>query len=250
VAKKLKEKLNECELIPIAGLINQNSINATSEKVGFIFPVYNWSLPKIVYNFIEKIDLSNTKYIFAVATQGGPFRQYVIQILNKLLEPKNKKLHAAFQIRVFSNNIIASARINPLPSKEKREKRIRNAELKLVKIAEIIRTNKKGKRSKVSIFPMKGSYESFMKQVNIIDEKYYSDEKCNGCGICQKICPVDNIKLVNDKPEWQHHCQNCLGCIHYCPQKAIQYDGINTLNRERYNHLNIKLKELINQKHV
>ncbi len=247
MAKCLKEKLNECELLPIAYLINQNSINATSEKVGFVFPVYNWALPKIVADFIEKIDLSNTKYIFAVCTKGGPGKQYVIPMLNSLLKPKNKKLDAAFLIKVFSAFILA--RHNPLHSIEKQEKRIKDAELKLDKIAELIRNNEKGKGKKGSIIPMKGSYKSFIEKVNTEDENYYSDEKCNGCGICQKICPVDNIKLVNDKPEWQHKCQQCLGCLHYCPQKAIQF-GEYTQGRERYNHPHIKVKELINQKQV
>jgi formate hydrogenlyase subunit 6/NADH:ubiquinone oxidoreductase subunit I len=248
IAKCLKEKLNECELIPIAGIIKQNSINATSEKVGLIFPIYTWALPKIVYDFIEKIDLSNTKYIFAVTTMGGFSKQYVEQALNKLLKPKNKELDAALHIRVFSNYIVAN-RINPLPrSKEKIKKRIKKAELKLEQIVEIVRNSKKGKTKKGAKYPkMKGSYEYFIKTVNSSDEKYYSDEKCNGCGICQQICPVDNIKLINEKPEWQHNCQFCLGCLHYCPQKAIQY-GEQTINRARYNHPYITTKELINQK--
>jgi len=248
MAKCLKEKLNECELTPIASLINQDSINATSEKVGFVFPVYYWALPKIVYDFIEKIDLSNTKYIFAVATMGGFSRQYVAPLLIELLKPKNKELDAAYNLRIFSNNIWGSKRINPVPStKEKMEKRIKNAELKLEKIAEIIRNNQKGKVKEGSIYPMKNSYFSFIKEVNTMDEKYYTDENCDGCGICQKICPVDNIKLVNEKPEWQHKCQMCTSCLHYCPQKAIQW-GEYTEGRDRYNHPYIKLKELINQK--
>ena len=178
---------------------------------------------------------------------GGFSKQYVEQVLNKLLKPKNKKLDAALNIRVFSNYIVV-ARFNPLPSKEKREKRIKKAELKLEKIVEIIRHNKRKKTKTGAIYTkMKGSYEYFIKTVNRSDEKYYSDEKCNGCGICQQICPVDNIKLINEKPDWQHNCQFCLGCLHYCPQKAIQY-GKQTLKRERYNHPYIKLKELINQK--
>jgi len=247
MTKCLKEKLSECELVPIAGLIKQISIKATSDKVGFIFPVYNWALPKIVYDFIEKIDLSNTKYIFALATKGGPGRQYVIQCMNKLLKLKNKQLDAAFLIKVFSANIMGS--YNPLHPKEKQKRRIRNAELKLEKIVEIVSNNKKGKGKKFSIFPMKGSHKSAMKKTNNMDEKYYSDEKCNGCGICQQICSVDNIKLVNEKPEWQHRCQTCLACLHYCPQKAIQY-GKHTLDRERYNHPHITIKDLINQKQV
>ena len=247
MAKSLKEKLNDCELIPIAGLINQDSIIATTEKVGFVFPVYTWALPKIVADFIEKIDLSNAKYIFALCTKGGPGRQYVIPVLNSLLKPKNKELDADFLIKVFSAVIFGGH--NPMHSKEKQLKRIKDAELKLDKIAEIIRNNEKVKGKKGSIIPMKGPYTSFIEKVNTEDENYYTDENCNSCGICQKICPVDNIKLVNDKPEWQHKCQQCLGCLHYCPQKAIQY-GKNTPGRERYNHPFIKVKELINQNQV
>ena len=136
-------------------------------------------------------------------------------------------------------------RINPLPSKEKIKKRIKKAELKLEEIAEKIRKNQKEKTSKESKFPMKRSYEKFLREANSMDENYYADENCNGCGICEKLCPVDNIKLVNEKPEWQHKCEVCLGCINYCPQKAIQY-GENTLKRERFNHPYIKVKELMN----
>ncbi len=247
MAKRLKEKLNECELIPIAGLMNQNSINATSEKVGFVFPVYTWSLPKIVYNFVEKIDLSNTKYIFAVCTKGGPGRQYVIQMLNILLEPKNKILDAAFLTKVFSAYILAKP--NPLHSKEKQIRRIKDAESKLDEWAELIRDNKKTKGKKDSYYPMEDSYKSFIETVNTQDEKYYTDDNCNGCGICVQICPVDNMVLVNEKPEWQHKCQLCLRCFHYCPQEAIQY-GEYTEGRERYNHPYIKLKEFIDENQV
>jgi ferredoxin/flavodoxin len=249
IAKALKEKLDDCELLPIAALINQDSIIATSEKVGFVFPVYSWALPKIVYDFIEKIDLGNTKYIFAVTTMGGFSKQYVAPLINKLLEPKNKELDVAYNLRIFSNNIWGSKRINPLPSKEKGEKRIKKALLKLEAIAKIIHNNKKDTVRKASYYSMEKSYFSFMKEVNTMDEKYYVDEKCDGCGICQQICPVDNIKLVNEKPEWQHKCQMCTGCLHYCPQKAIQW-GEFTLDRERYNHPYIKVKELINQKQI
>ena len=226
--------------------MKQDSITVTSEKVGFVFPVYDWALPKIVYDFIEKIDLSNTKYIFAVATMGGFSDQHVAPAIVKLLEPKNKELDAAYNIRIFSNNIWGSKMLNPVPSKKKGDKRIKNGEKELVKIAEVIRNNQKSEVKKDSSKKLKKEYRSFLNEVNTMDEKYYVDENCNGCGICQKICPVDNIKLVNEKPEWQHKCQMCTACLHYCPQIAIQW-GEYTLGRERYNHPKIKLKELLAQ---
>ena len=177
---------------------------------------------------------------------GGFSDQHVAPAIVKLLEPKNKELDAAYNIRIFSNNIWGAKRFNPVPSKKKRDKRIKNGEIKLIEIAEVIRNNQKSEVKKDSSQKLKREYLSFVNEVNTMDEKYYVDENCNGCGICQKICPVDNIKLVNEKPEWQHKCQMCTACLHYCPQIAIQW-GEYTPGRERYNHPKIEMKELLAQ---
>ncbi|MBD3254973.1 MAG: 4Fe-4S ferredoxin [Candidatus Lokiarchaeota archaeon] len=247
IAKCLKEILGECELLPIASLIKESNVKTTSEKVGFVFPVYTWALPKIVYEFIEKLDMSIAKYIFAVATMGGFSNQAVPQTINMLLEPKGKILDLSYNIRIFSNNMALAKHFNPLPSEKKIKKRIKKAELKLENIAELIKNNQKENTKKKFRSSMKRSYEKFLNQASNMDENFYSDDRCNGCGICENICPVDNIKLDNNKPEWQHRCEVCLGCINYCPQEAIQY-GEHTINRERFNHPYIKIKELINQK--
>jgi Pyruvate/2-oxoacid:ferredoxin oxidoreductase delta subunit len=178
---------------------------------------------------------------------GGFSEQYVAPKLNELLKPKNKELDLSTNLRVFSNNIWGGKRINPVPNRKKGEKRIKKAEVKLEGIVDLIRNNQKGKAKKKSKFPMKSSYDKFLNEVNTMDEKYYTNENCNGCGICEKICPVDNIKLVNDKPEWQHGCQMCTACLHYCPQIGIEW-GEFTVGRERYQNYYIKVKELMDQK--
>ena len=50
--------------------------------------------------------------------------------------------------------------------------------------------------------------------------------KCNGCRICEKICPVGNITFTTKKiPEFgKNKCQVCLRCVGYCPQQAINRD--------------------------
>ncbi|MCP4177903.1 MAG: hypothetical protein GY756_09065 [bacterium] len=47
------------------------------------------------------------------------------------------------------------------------------------------------------------------------------NESCNGCGLCEKECPVGNIVLQSKKPLFQNHCTLCLQCIYSCPQKAL-----------------------------
>ncbi len=81
-------------------------------------------------------------------------------------------------------------------------------------------------------------------QVPAMDKKFYIDEKCNECGICEKVCISNNISMKDNKPTWNQNCEQCLACIQWCPTKAIQY-GPKTINYERYHHPQIKLSEMI-----
>ena len=67
---------------------------------------------------------------------------------------------------------------------------------------------------------------------------------CNGCGTCAKVCPVDNIKLVENRPYWQHRCEQCTTYINLCPSKAIQY-GKMTAGKQRYINPTVTLKDLL-----
>jgi len=48
IAKNLSEKLDKCELVPIAKVWEDDHLASSAEKVGFIFPLYYAGLPKIV----------------------------------------------------------------------------------------------------------------------------------------------------------------------------------------------------------
>lgn len=47
-------------------------------------------------------------------------------------------------------------------------------------------------------------------------------DKCTGCGNCEKDCPVDAIKVVNDKAEVSEHCVGCNICVRTCFFKALK----------------------------
>jgi ferredoxin len=47
-------------------------------------------------------------------------------------------------------------------------------------------------------------------------------EKCTGCGTCEEGCPVEAIKVENDKAIVDAEtCVDCGTCIEECPEKAI-----------------------------
>jgi len=87
----------------------------------------------------------------------------------------------------------------------------------------------------------------FRKNVYESDKSFSVESSCSSCGICEQVCPVNNIKIIEGKPEWQHKCQQCLACINFCPEKSIQI-GTKTVKTGRYHHPEIKLKQIIAQK--
>lgn len=47
-------------------------------------------------------------------------------------------------------------------------------------------------------------------------------EACNACGWCEKSCPRNNIRMINDRPDFGGQCIACLRCFYGCPKSAIQ----------------------------
>lgn len=65
------------------------------------------------------------------------------------------------------------------------------------------------------------------------DKKFTVGDECNGCGLCEKVCPLNNVKVAEGKPTWNGNCTHCMRCICMCPQEAIEY-GKASLGKWRY----------------
>jgi polyferredoxin len=47
-------------------------------------------------------------------------------------------------------------------------------------------------------------------------------EKCTKCGVCERVCPMDNKKVFQEKKKKivnSYNCINCFRCVDKCPEK-------------------------------
>lgn len=249
IAKKIGEELGDTKILSIPNELKKakdNEIKAEAARVGIIFPCYFGGIPVLVLEFIRKLNLDNTKYIFSVVTAGGN-TGYSLKFIERELESKSKKLDYGKSV-VVSSNYIAAWYYSAICTKgEKLEKAFRLLNDKSNQIAKDIACEKREVNKSQYIFyklPHILSPKKIVQNTRPWDKEFSADENCIGCGICSKVCPVQNINMANNKPKFQHNCQRCMACIQYCPKNAIRLGG-KSLDKPKYFHPEFPAKEMI-----
>ncbi len=244
IARELASRLGECRLIPMAKYWQRDKMTAKSESIGFVFPMYLYGLPDLVMKFMERIDLATVDYIFAVVTRSGS-QGCSLHRIETILSEKSKVLNAGFYINMPSNYPL----IEEVPSSDKQKKLFTKANKKLNKIVKIVKS--KGNKGEKDLPLVKHTAvqtnNNWLKDVYTKDEHFHVDSNCLECAICEMVCPVNNIVMVNNRPEWQHRCQQCFACLNFCPKGCIDYDK-KTRDKKRYHHPDIAFKDIGNQK--
>jgi NAD-dependent dihydropyrimidine dehydrogenase PreA subunit len=60
----------------------------------------------------------------------------------------------------------------------------------------------------------------------VIGMVYVADASCNGCGMCERICPARIIRMRRERPCWGIDCSGCQRCINACPSRSIQVSSV------------------------
>ncbi len=241
VARALADALGKAALFSIPQM-KQEQLHVQSDSVGLVFPVHMWGVPAAVLDFIRRLVSDPDQYYFAVAVNAGQVARTLMQ-LQESMAARGLPLSAGFEIVLPSNYVPWGG---PGPADEM-SRRFLHASEKVLRIAgyiqgRIIQPVERGPWWQRLLFtPI---YRMSFPQVAQLDGKFWVDEKCDHCGICARVCPARNIHMVEGRPAWSHHCEQCLACIQWCPQEAIQY-GKKTAFYPRYHHPEITLKDII-----
>ncbi len=246
----------------IANILNQKGITTSVESVEvfdpnrvkeydclfFGFPIYALRMPEFLNDYTEKISLPRKRGVFVFSTYGiypGNAMKTVARKLQKrgfipigtggamlpgtdgLLfikkdsrterKIKNKDYKTTRGIRKLREKALKSVtKILSEDISDKRFERVKRIPLSPVGIVLDI-------LFQIIYRPMEKSFK----------KKFYADENCSHCKLCEMICPSHNITVTKTEVTFSNKCYLCLRCIHQCPEESIQI-GQFTKNSIRY----------------
>lgn len=236
-AKKMSEKLGDCELINIAEYDYRDRVIA--KRVGIMFPVYFWGIPNIIKEFIKQVRIDGKPYLFEVHTMGGYDGITVLQ-MTKLLADRHLNLDASYRFKLV-NNCIVNERFFTIPEEKGVRKLFEKAEKSMNQYVKKIFAKENHFYKEPIIYKLwhKTGFNLNETEGALNPERgknFELSNRCTGCGTCESTCPVKNITIKDGKPEWENHCEYCLACIHACPKEAINYGT--SKGRKRYHFPN------------
>ena len=193
------------------------------------YPVHAFNAPTTVLKFLKKLpvggDKKNPKPAYLLRTSGEPLKlNNASGIMPKrILKKRGYRVLDEFRY-VMPYNII-------FRHSDKMVARMwKDANLRLDKDAG---TMSEASGQNMVMDPLK-RLVSFVLRIEhsampVIGRTFKAKKKlCVGCGICEKVCPQGNIKIVKGKPKFGGSCVGCMGCAFACPKDAIRTSVLNS----------------------
>ncbi|MDF2907660.1 MAG: Ferredoxin [Herbinix sp.] len=184
-----------------------------------LYPVYAMNAPRPVYEFIDKLPMVEKKLAAVISISGGgevipntASRLHCIQHL------KRRGYRIAYeQMLIMPANFIVSTPkelsfmlLKVLPEKVKK--------ITTDLLSGVVRRTEPYLVDRIiSVFT-----EAQKEGSKLYGRGIKVNSSCNGCGLCARSCPTDNIKLQDGLAVYSYRCCLCLRCIYDCPTKALQ----------------------------
>ena len=241
VARQMAQQLNDhlC-FIPDERGGEANYKLRADEKLGFVFPVYAWRVPKFILRFIESMKVENVSYVYFVTTCGddtGRMDHYFKRAARR------KGWDVACGFSVIMPEAYVSLPGFDVDDKLKENRKLWEAKTRLDDIIAFVSESRKGRFDTIpGRLPWTKSIVLgwFFNTFLMSHKPFHTNGNCNGCGKCAKVCPLHNIEMEEHsektlRPLWHKDCVGCLRCYHSCPQRAIEY-GRFTRGKGQYLH--------------
>lgn len=236
-ARQAAAAFADCRLESIGAYLRA-PYKVEDDVVGIVCPVYCFALPPVVERFISVLDAAPA-YAFGLVTMGGNSGRALAQ-MQQLWRAKGVKLKYARSVAMPDNFFCGHV--------DERPAMLAKARTKLAEIAADLEARKGDLEGVKELGLLKYVFCDagwwYLRRFIHVDNMQADAAQCVGCGICEEVCPMGNITLQNDKPQFAHSCANCLGCVHWCPQQAISAGKVQVDAVKRYTNPDITLADM------
>lgn len=159
-----------------------------------VFPVHCQNIPDTVKAFLERISVEN---LTVIATYGKMCPGNVLQEIQKK----------------YCRNVVAAALVPAKHTYVDDDTKFSDFE-KLNALIEKIKSPAPIQLPRLYKNPLANLFPNLRSRLGA---KMVKIKSCNGCGVCEKICPRGAIRSgVTDK-----RCIRCARCVNACPQGAL-----------------------------
>lgn len=215
--EKIVEELGNGEIVSMTKTDYQ--LKEQYDTIGFVFPIYFLGLPKSVRQFIATVHFENNKnaYFYSVSTCGLRSGNGNAQVSELLQEKHGIKLNFGGIVRMHPNNVLLYNMMKYM------DLFYLKSDAKLTKILPIIDAIKNRENNKIKkpneFFTR--HYQNWLTTLDGLDKGYSVNNDCIGCKICKDICPAKNIEMVDKKPQFKDHYEQCCACLQYCQKRQL-----------------------------
>ncbi|MGN0291314.1 MAG: EFR1 family ferrodoxin [Lachnospiraceae bacterium] len=208
------------------------------EAFGLIVPTYFGGFPSLVLEFLNKVNVitKGEHYSFFITTYGASAGNIGIEA-DKIFKKLSCPMDGSFCIKMVDNWI---------PYFDMNDKKYiaeaeQMAECEIEDVLDKVRNHKKGNFIPKGMSKLLQNFSTLYYNGIRSTKKFEVNESCVGCGLCEKQCPSDAIRIENGKPVWiKGKCTLCLGCVHKCPKNAIAYTK-KTIGHGQYVNPNVEV---------
>ena len=228
VARSIASELGNTKILPIAKHLNGYS-GGDEERIGLVVPVYAWGPPRMVADFVKRLKPRAGQYVFSVATCGGTAGRTNL-FLRRLLRANGSDLDAGFVVRgdVFAALPgMGEPMIMKLVRWLARNDMARDAKERIPEIVEIVAAKQRHalETTNFSVDLISSKvHGAALRMFKTSDKGFAVGDTCTSCGTCVRVCPRENVTLVEGRPVWHQDCEACYACFHWCPEAAITFN--------------------------
>ena len=196
------------------------------------YPVQFSTVPKIMRDYItDHSELWMNKKVFIIATMGL-FSGDGSGMLGRLLQCYGAKVIGGLHLKMPDSIADEKALKRPL---EKNKELVKEAEHKIKESVKRLKAGNPTQEGIGILYRMAGFFGQrayFGHKTKEYSSKLKIDtDKCVGCGMCEKLCPMSNISIKELKAVSDNRCTMCYRCINKCPKQAITLLGKNVVEQ-------------------